>query len=426
MSKPIFPIIIFAVLLAAGPKAAFLVKNGLSWELQPHNDEYRHLAYAENLWKLGTFGREPGVADAWQEPLYPILLAPFVGLVSFRPIAILWLQVAFASFASVFVVLTAFRLGGSLAAILSAVLFATYLPMVSSPSYFLMETLAVFLFVATLWLFDVSVTKETGGAAGGFLFGALNALHALTRFVAFPLIAASGLVLLTSSFGRTRRHAVFFGWALLGFCVAYSPWVIRNYVSLDRLIVLSPKGDRAAGFAQACAEYVRAGHDLGTARELARERLFRGSPSDASPAAGTSRFSVGYVRDSGQRLGIMLGVHPVLGLPFPFAGCHYGSSWASNWANYLWTATMFLGVLMASVQGLLRWDVRLLHTIVLPLALVVLYSLVHAIPRYQVVSYAAWTVPAGIGWAQTMAWGWQKLRGSWPLAQDVRDRSLTN
>ena len=383
------------------PRAAFVARKANSWKLATHNDEYRHLQYADNLWNSGTFGRKVGVADCEQPPVYPMALAPFVGWFGFRPVAFLWLQVAMCTVSAVLAFILARRVHSCPAGWIAAAMYATYLPTVSRPTYFVNETLSVLLMFGCLLLSSRLIKgacRLTTAGAAGVLF----ALLALTRFATFPLILVTAVIVIVT--GKYQRPAIATAFILVAaFTAAYSPWIVRNYIQFNDIIVLSPKGETTAAFSQLCAMYIDGGDGLGEAREKAKEVVAARIREDRLDELKTSRLSLQYARHCWQRLRILFGAHPVLGLPFPFSGSHYGNSVYSNWANYLWTFVMLLGVLIAAVIAFHRHNVHLAHVVLVPLALICLYSLVHVIPRYQIVSFAAWSVPAGVGWASVVA-----------------------
>lgn len=185
--------------------------------------------------------------------------------------------------------------------------------------------------------------------------------------------------------------------ALSAFVVCYAPWLIRNYLTFDRMVVLTSKGETAQRWSYYQQKYVADGSSLKAARARAKQHL------DDMQAAGMlgrpveGRLSKTNARHTLDRFLIMLGAHPCLELLFPFAGCSLPVPRPILWFHYIWCPTMWLCVAISAVVSVRRLDLRVLHTIALPFTLLVLYSLVHAIPRYQTVSYLALCVPAGIG-----------------------------
>ena len=401
MSRAEILLMISFSLLAFIPRAGFLARNANAWELESHNDEWRHLEYATNLVDTSTFGREAGVADAEQPPLYPLVLSPFVSMFGWRSITVLWFQILIVSAASGICSVIASWHGGLPAGIIAGTAATFYLPMVSYPAYFMTESISVLLFVLALLAFDVSFAagSRTQAAKAAVANGSMLAMLALTRFAAFPLVLVSTTLILFRDGFSLKKNAILVAVLGVAFCTTYSPWVIRNAVVFQKMILLSPKGKDAAGFAFYCAMNIRNGENLGQARELARRKVAELKSQGLSPDHEVDRFSADYLANCFQRFRIMLGEHPVLGLPVPFGGVKYGQSLLVNWANYLWTLTMYAGLLVAVVVAVAERDVRLAHLILLPLALLTLYSLVHAIPRYQAVTFFTWSIPAGIGWA---------------------------
>lgn len=406
VGRPSWLILLIVFCLVAAPKVAFLVRSANSWELQTHNDEHRHLKYAENIWNHGVSGHDEGIPDDREPVLYPLYLAPFVGLIDFRPVPALWGQVAIWSAAGVLAFLIAGSLYGRVVAWATVGLFATYFPGMTYPSYFFTEAQALLLMMLSVYCVIrwEQAGSEPAGNRWAFTTGIMCALHALTRVIAFPLVLPAVAYIAWRKWRGGQawvRPALLVG---LGFLICYAPWVIRNQVVLGRPTVLLSKGDRAFSFGHRSAVFLAQGMSLEEARIKAKDL------SIPTPTGVSNRLLA-----MGQRFQIMMGCNMRLGIPFPFAGRHFGNSRWSNWANYLWNACMFLGLFVACGIALVRRDEVLGFLILFPFGLVVLYSIVHAIPRYQALPYLLWCLPSAYGWVFLLGCATVRTNGWSPL-----------
>ena len=365
-------------------------------------DEKQYLSSAANIWSEHTFGESSGKPWALVPVLYPLLLSRFVALFGPVPHVALYAQAALSGVTACLVYTLARRLAGNWAGWCAGLFYACYVPLMLFPRRFLTETLAVFWIVWCLFVIDNLLRSTTARrqVVWAIVSGASFALMSLTRDISMPLIAVSLVLYLLCHWKCWPRCLAASGAACLA---VYSPWVVRNYCTFGRPIVLTSRqsvlGNDFAGDLNRrpyyTAELVRQGYSLQEAIAEYREMKAKGE----TPDPNLSRLSGKYASHCVYRLGIMLGTHPCLRLPWPFAGHRVDSIAPRPLRGFslLWHPALFLGVFMACARVLIRRDIRLLHTLALPMALLVLYSLVHAIPRYQVVCYAGLTIPTGVG-----------------------------
>jgi len=373
-------------------------------------DEERYLKIAHTLWFHGVYGENVDEPYGVVSFLYPLLLSPFVGLFGPEPTAALLCQIVLACATACITFQLADRLHGRLAGWLAGLLCAAYLPMVKHPSRFLNETLALFLVITALLLADylVDTVRANRRLRLALALGVAWGLAALTRTVLLPLVAVSFCLPAVQAIAGTvlrRRACCAVLCMTTSFCLVYGTWVFRNYITLGEWTVSSSAGN-SLPHESARVHLLEKGYTLREARRHLKEARRNLSDAEwrAKPAAQGGRpqlsfFSTRYLRDCGHRLAIMLGAHPALEIPFPFTGCNVGDSRWGKWPNYLWTLAMFVGVAVALFHAAKRRDVRLLHAWAVPFALILLHAMVHAIARYQIIPYAAWTVCAGVGWA---------------------------
>ena len=390
--------------LALIPRVIFYQTSGPYGMVHVIKDARLYLTLGSKLWSEGSFATTPGEPHCVVAPLYPMFLAPFVGAFGFPPREALWVQLVLSAAMPCLCYWIGRRLHGNLAGWLAGLFAVGYLVPAAFASRFMTENLAVPLFLLSLLLGDMLLERPARKAQWGLAvaIGGLFALQALTRFVSIPLLAVPLLLYAIAARREPKRALVNVALACLSFVVVYSPWVIRNYAAFGE-VILTRKGE--ANIALNAQVGYRANLEtstLGEARTLARKRANEYAKRGDRPPL--REFDAGlYLRQSLLRLRIMLGAHPSLELPFPFAGRHFGRSRIIAWENYLWSALMFACVLAATVLALARRCLRLFHTIALPFGLIGCYSVIHAIPRYQTVPYMGLTIAAGIGLSVILA-----------------------
>ena len=403
----------FLFSLALLPRVAYLVFDPPP-KLSP--DERIYLNCAHTLWHHGVYGETRDEPYGVVPFLYPMLLSPFVGLFGAKPTVVLWFQIGLASANACLAYQIGDRLKGHLAGWVSGLFCAIYLPMVKQPTRFTTETLAVFLLILAILLADhlLANLRRNKTFRLASLVGLSFALAALTRAVLLPLVALPLCFIALRAIGGTvskGRAAVVSLCLATAFCAVYSTWLVRNYGAFGRWTI-STSANAYLTHDYATADLIYDGLSLKEARrKLLHDAEFRKTREEyiATHGAPTlSRLSLRYLRHCGTRLGIMLGVHPALEIPFPFAGCQVSSSAWINWLNYLWTLAMCIGLFVAFLSAARERDIRLLYVLAVPFALVLLHAMLHAIPRYQIVPYAAWTAGAGVGWAVLLSTLWRK------------------
>ncbi len=359
-------------------------------------DEIDYLAAASTLWEYGVFGYDPATPTAEIPILYPLFLAPLVGVFGHGARAILVIQAILAALAAVFSALAAGRVRGAAGAIVAGALAATYVPSLLLSARFLTETLGVFWLSLGLYLLvRASEKKGAGSPVLAMAIGAVFGLSALTRVISLPLIlvAAAVLGLSASRSSGLRRAWVLPLITILVATAVYASWPVRNRISLGKdILLLEGEKEKVDIVAYYTAEGVSRGMSLTEARLWSR--TFTG-PEQRCPSTNPKTF----IRHFSQRLGIMIGAHPVLELPFPFAGSRLPvPGWVNAW-HFTWCPVVLVGVILCAGAGLQRVDPARLGLVLVPLALLLLHSLVHALPRYQHLIFSGWTAAAGVGWA---------------------------
>lgn len=118
-------------------------------------------------------------------------------------------------------------------ALLAAVLYATFLPLVLSPLYHMPETLATAAAVATVWAASRIHNWKTS-----LVFGAAGGVAYLVRPTLVLLPLGLGIGLLLARRASLRRMAI----AALACAAVLAPWIARSSMVQHRLSVGSPPG----------------------------------------------------------------------------------------------------------------------------------------------------------------------------------------
>jgi len=204
------------------------------------SDATQYFMYAFNLRHKNTYSREIGnpndlrshvTPDAVRTPGYPLFLTMFVNSLPNREM-INRILIAQAVMSSVTIILSYFFFSSYLSIFwvaLASILVALSPHLIVANSYVLTETLFCFLLVIIGVMFKLFAKKASSSLI--VFIGAILGLASLVRPILqyFPLMMAF-LFLLHYKLNRGFR---FFILLLIGFAMAYSPWIIRNEVTLN-------------------------------------------------------------------------------------------------------------------------------------------------------------------------------------------------
>ena len=187
--------------------------------------------YALNLKFHHTYSRQKFSAnmpqpDALRAPGYPVFITPFV---EHPPTAFMLWKINFAQALldsiTVLLALGIFRRimpeGWALGA---AFLTAISPHMISASTYLLTETLFTFLMMLSLWLMAIMISRNSKllAVTAGIVVAAAALTRPTLQFFVIPVMA----VLLVSH--DRSKHARLVFPLLIGFALAYAPWVMRN------------------------------------------------------------------------------------------------------------------------------------------------------------------------------------------------------
>jgi len=155
---------------------------------------------------------------------------------------------------------------GSGAAIIAAALAAVYPPLVWICAYALNETLYCALALVAVWLLVAASDPQARAPLGlGLLAGLVTGVAVLTREAMVFFVALAGLYLLL------RRRPGLLATFVLGVCVVLLPWIFRNYVVHDRLVLTAAHG--CVTFWIGNNPFARGEGDLAANPEMKRARI---------------------------------------------------------------------------------------------------------------------------------------------------------
>lgn len=230
---------------------ALAIRGGALWglrsNLEADPDSYRQLA--ENLLATGSYSRALPLDDhpmgprlvptAYRPVLYPLLLAlcSRAGDVSLVAVGVVHLVLGLLTVALVFDLAVRWKLG-LLPAALAALLVACDPILVYQSSFIMTETLATLLAVGCWWQLGRWGARPTLGNLAGS--GALLGLAILCRPTFLPWAALVMMVIAWHSRGRQRVLAPLV--LALAMLVTLSPWLVRNYVQFQRVMVATTHG----------------------------------------------------------------------------------------------------------------------------------------------------------------------------------------
>ena len=192
--------------------------------------EYARLAY--NIVSTGsyTYGGSP---TAYRPVGYPAFISLVYVFTGHHPIAVKFLQGLLDALVALMVyhLLSGFS---ERARLLGAALWAFYPPAILYSNFLLSESIFTFVLAATFLFFQKSDLNKTALALLlGMLFGVLVLMK--PSFLAF-------LILLPAVFHKLRTSMRPLGVIAIGTLLVISPWVVRNYLTLGRVLLSSNGG----------------------------------------------------------------------------------------------------------------------------------------------------------------------------------------
>ncbi|MDR2237946.1 MAG: glycosyltransferase family 39 protein [Chryseobacterium sp.] len=221
----------------------FLILNLLILSLKIIFSVYQHFnvdffedwAIAENLARDGVYSMQSKFgSSAYKLPVYPLFLTFFIkafGAVA----AVKWIVIIQHLFYFIIPVIIIKILGNfqlQKAGFLSAYFF------IFSPAYFyysnVLEATNIFILFLAIWFYLYSLLWTSLATAGKLTaFAVMTALVALTQVVAVPIMVVMILLLVFYKKISVKHILAVGGLA----AILYAPWVIRNYLTFDKVII---------------------------------------------------------------------------------------------------------------------------------------------------------------------------------------------
>jgi len=222
---------------------------------------------AENLIQTHTYGRVAGVPGASPSPGYPLFLALVYLLLGHSILAVRLSQAILDTLTCLLVFFLAKKVYDRKVAIVSLLAVALYPVAIAWSAFHLSETLYTFL-VAVFFLCLVK-SFDSPTSLNIFLGGMTFTLALLTRelLVLFPLFIFAALIWTKFKLKQIGKYVVIFS---LGVAVVLAPWVVRNYLSLHRFVLVT---DRTGSLQYDVTGYVASSNAERAQRDERQRRL---------------------------------------------------------------------------------------------------------------------------------------------------------
>lgn len=216
-----------------------------SQELTYDEPYYDHIAsqiasgngftFAFSAW----FTSIPNQSTSVQEPVYPLFLASLkvlFGLESYQSARLV--QAFVGALIPIIIGILGARLFGWGVGILSASVLAVYPPLIYFGRFLMTETLYIFFLVATVYFSTIQVRSNPGTS---FLGGVTIGLAGLTRSILI-LFTPVYLFWIFLTSVTLKKKLLATSLTFLGICLVMIPWVWRNYLVHNALVLTPTKG----------------------------------------------------------------------------------------------------------------------------------------------------------------------------------------
>jgi 4-amino-4-deoxy-L-arabinose transferase-like glycosyltransferase len=374
------------ILFLVGVLMRLVVLWSYGSETNLSSDEELYLTYAENLRTTGVFGRQAGIPDSYRPPLYPAVLALLKAEAPppyFQ--AALLLNVLAGALLAPIATWISHILGGSWAALATGGLALLNFQHTLLVGNYFTENLAVAFLLVLAGLLVRGVLSATDSSCW-FAIGVTAALGFLIRKAMLGTVPALIVLALVATSCKPRETSRLLATLALGAAIVLAPWLIRNLVQLSQPVLISEQGHEELAVANWTAYFVRQDLSLEVARELAFARALKEEDLPVGPKL---------LEDSGQRLAILLGLHPALNRRFPLAGEVLALPRGFRAINVFWVPLVLLASLLSPLI-IRRTGLASIAPLVLAASLLAAHAATHAIPRYAVAPLSILTVPAGM------------------------------
>lgn len=340
------------------------------------------------------------VGGGWQpkrEPGYPMVLAAVYSVVGHDYHAVRLVHVILSSSFCLLVFCLARTLSrsGKLSQtmpLVAAGLAVVYPAFIFYAGLLLRETLLTFLVIIALIM--LSWYGRSGRPRHAALFGLMIGLSALVdaRALYFSVVPALGWLVLRKPW---RQVGIFLTLSLGVALLTISPWTIRNYVVLDRVVLLTTAGYKGLWLATNPDEPLEWEYDRGPLKELGgispEEREQREKEMARLALVNLKKYPGAYVKNSLRRsVRLWSGGHSNM---MPLMEQSLGAAVAAREWSYAALKAAFVGVNLVYVLGGIAGAVfcirrvgasAALPVLAFPLYIAVLHSLLFATPRYHI------------------------------------------
>ncbi|MBN1823302.1 MAG: glycosyltransferase family 39 protein [Endomicrobiales bacterium] len=222
---------------------------------------------AVNMAEGEGFSLEPGVPTPVRAPFYSFFLASIYSTIGRSFGFLQFVQSVIDSLSCVLLFMIVTTAVGKRAAVLSAILYATYLPIIPYSHMVLSEVLFIFLLLFSVVLIVQAIERDSAMlfGIGGFLIG----LSALTRGTTtlLPLIVLVPVI---------ANRVKFAKWLLMCFfmIVSMAPWTVRNYINFNKIIPICTIGPGLGLWSSGYAAAGMGTYEEGMEKGRAMETLF--------------------------------------------------------------------------------------------------------------------------------------------------------
>ncbi|MEW6131443.1 MAG: glycosyltransferase family 39 protein [Acidobacteriota bacterium] len=239
--------ILLLLLLTVGLEILILIAfNGLGINSAPTKDEASYSLLAENLLDHHRFSwvNEPPYEPIINvTPGYPLFLA-LIYLLGWRAqVPVLIVQFVLLATTGWLLYLLAARFVNRRAAVIAALLCVTYPPLVFIATYRLTEIFATFLAVGLILLLELSLAHPKRQLQIALLIGGTAGILILVR-PSFGLVAIFPLIvyLLHKKIVPWQRRIAMIALLTLGISMCVGPWLLRNFLVSNRVVLSSIAG----------------------------------------------------------------------------------------------------------------------------------------------------------------------------------------
>ncbi|MCC3373018.1 glycosyltransferase family 39 protein [Cohnella sp. REN36] len=224
----------------------------MNWGGTLAGDEIGYDKMVKQLLYEGIYGYTPysysHVSNAFTTPGYPLFIAVFYWIFGFNeayiPIEPIRIFQAILSVGSALILynISLPIIKNKHISLFVMILMLFHPSFIYSSSFLLTETLYTFVFLLFILFLTLSYNGSRFNHLFHFISGFAFAICVLIRPAIFPFILVYCLYLLILNKNELRKTLRTLLLLLLGFGIVMSPWIVRNYVSLGKFVMLAEQG----------------------------------------------------------------------------------------------------------------------------------------------------------------------------------------